>query len=277
VEPAAAAAPPAEDPRDLEVRALRAALEKVSAERDRLRAAPPAAAKPSNAPEHAGLLSMANKVLFQKFSEANESSKETATLVKELKKCEEALYEAWSRRQAAEERCYQLSSKLEKLEAEREPVRTAEVIPTTPTPTLRSVSKSGLAALLLAMGMFGYAFRQTMERASDAEQVIAQVQAAAPQFHQEALALLEEGRLDEARHQIDYAIALDRRTPSYHRLRGHISASLLDVKAAAAAYQQAVSLDSTDTVSADNWRSASASSAPDAARIRQRANMRSTR
>jgi tetratricopeptide (TPR) repeat protein len=255
-EPAADASAARDAAEAEELERLRSDLEAVTKDRDRLQqqAALAAARKASGGSEHAGLLSMANKVLFQKFSEAASSSAESAALVKQLKKREAALYEAWSQRQQAEERCVQLTNQLAALNKAGEPGSSSAP---TPLPARRPVLRSrvigiGASVLIGTAAVLGISLKSALERARYAEGVIRQVQPTAPELHAAAVALLEKGSFVEARTKLNYAIALEPNTALYYRTQGHVQQSLLAISAAAGAYQQALNLDPSDIVSQAN-------------------------
>ncbi|HEX8311140.1 MAG TPA: hypothetical protein VF614_07480, partial [Chthoniobacteraceae bacterium] len=237
---------------EAELARLRETLDETTRERDQLASQQVRGVhvKRGPSPEHAGLLSLANRVLFKRFSDAVEGSKDAAALMRELKKREESLCEAWHRRQVAEDRCVDLAKKVAQLEAEK----TAEPtpVPTIPRRLIHTVLASS-GAMLLAIGLLSAAWRSARERATHAEAAIALVKKTAPDLHNEALAFVDSGRFDEALDKITSALALAPEVADYHRTKGHIQESRLDVRAARISYRQALNLNPKDGNASANY------------------------
>jgi tetratricopeptide (TPR) repeat protein len=72
-------------------------------------------------------------------------------------------------------------------------------------------------------------------------------------LHNEALALLAAGRFDDALDKVSSALALAPEVAVYHRTKGHILQSRLDVRGARISYRQALNLDPRDIDSSANY------------------------
>ena len=193
---------------------------------------PPAVEK-----ERAGLLAVANGVLFKKFTEASESAQRAALLSKQLKQREQALVEAWDRRQAAEERSIQLGRKLARYEQGLQPERHPSA------PKLSALALSVGAALLAAVLVLVVAFRAAERRAQSAEAIVDLLRGTAPQLHAEAVAKLDAGELRSAAGKVSQALALEAEFATYHLTNGRIHELWQRIPEAVAAYERALALD----------------------------------
>lgn len=199
----------------------------------------------ATAQESASLFKVANRALIRKLSQAVSKSDEVTNLRKELRQREKALVEAWSRRQAADERCNLLTRQVAALEAGRAaPVEHKVNIPT----WLAWSIIGGVVAIV----MLGVMVRMLDARAQRAEAIVAHVQSTAPEFYLEARALLKEGEFQQALGKIDAAIALDPSRSVYQLIKGHACESLLLLDPAIAAYEKVLTLTPTNTLALAN-------------------------
>jgi tetratricopeptide (TPR) repeat protein len=217
-----------------EVDRLRAEVERLAKERSTAESA--AALKAEIQGKSTGLLTTANEVLLRKFKEATEQSKEATNLRKELKQREVALVEAWTRRQAADERMMDLETRLARAEVGRPGAQSSS------TKKSPSIAWAAAAVLLLAIAVLARQLKTVTARAEAADAVVALVKATAPQLHQQALESLQSGKLDEARARITYALALEPEVASYHLTAGRIHQSLLRLPEAQGAFERALAL-----------------------------------
>ena len=198
------------------------------------------------AQENLSLLKVANRALLKKLSKATAPTDENETLRRELKQREKALVEAWAGRQAADERNSRLAGEIERLETGR-----AET-PLSPLLYLPTWLFWSLLIAVLGAGVLGYLLKTSTERARRAEAIVAKVRATAPQFEQDARALVKEGGFQQALAKIDSAIALDPSRPEYLFARGSICESLLMIEPAIAAFTGALDLRPSDPAARKN-------------------------
>lgn len=221
-----------------EKRELTEKLEQASVE-----AAVEGAAKPGNR----DLLSIANKVLFNKLKDSTNLEREVDTLRKELKQREVALVNAWSDRQRAEERAAQAAKEAAQAGAGREkaeePLRSRRI----------SALALGLAfAMILTIAGLSIWVARLGTRLHSAEAVVAVVKPTAAQFHQQAKELIAEGDFKEALAKLACAIALEPMLADYHFTEGDAHESLLRLDAARDAYDRGLQLEPSNTVARAN-------------------------
>jgi hypothetical protein len=182
------------------------------------------------------LLSIANKVLFNKLKDSTNLERENDTLRKELKQRELALVTAWSDRQRAEERAAQVV---------KEAARSSAVVPAE-SPRSRKISAVALGlafAMVLTIAGLGLWVAHLSARAHSAETVVAVVKPTAPHLYQQARELIAEGDFKEALEKLACAIALEPAVADYRFAEGDAHESLLQLDAARVAYDRGLQLD----------------------------------
>jgi tetratricopeptide (TPR) repeat protein len=188
---------------------------------------------PQNAPADNTFLSMANGFLLKKMAATADVKKKVGELTAELKQREIALVEAWSRRQASEERCLELSRRLAERDGEgslAEPGRDFN----------HKHFWIGVAAVALVVTLLSIKLREAARRAKDAESVVLLLRNVAPQLHREAEEALVAGEMEEALSKVERALALEPENADYYRTQGRVFESLLRIPAAQEAYERAV-------------------------------------
>jgi serine/threonine protein kinase/Leucine-rich repeat (LRR) protein len=111
------------------------------------------------------------------------------------------------------------------------------------------VSHTALLVLVVAGIAFTVRIAASERRART---TLVELQATAPEFHAQALALTTEGKFEEALKKISYALQLRPDLPEYHVLQGNLYQSLVRLTEAGAAYERAVQLDPAQAVASEN-------------------------
>jgi hypothetical protein len=224
-----------------DIRELQEKLEQAGAE-----GADPSAEGGSGKAGSRDLLSIANKVLFNKLKDTTNLERENDTLRKELKQRELALVTAWSDRQRAEERAAQVA---------KEAARNAGALAPAESPRSRRISALALGlafAMLLTIAGLGLWVAHLAARAYRAEAVVAVVKPTAPQLHEQAKELIASGEFKEAVSRLACAIALEPAVAEYRFTEGDAHESLLQLEAARDAYDRGLQLDPTNAVARRN-------------------------
>ncbi|HEV7404096.1 MAG TPA: hypothetical protein VGO11_14245 [Chthoniobacteraceae bacterium] len=227
-----------------ETRELQEKLERVEAE---AAVEQPAEVAPGRPAGNRDLLSIANKVLFNKLKVSTNFERENDTLRKELKQRELALVTAWADRQRAEERAAQLAKEAAQLSAGRQ--KPAE------SPRSRRLSAIALGlALAMALTIAGLGMWGTYltARARRAEAIVAVVKPSAAQFFQQAKEQIAEGDFEGALEKLACASALEPMLADYRFAAGDAYESLLHLDAARDAYDRGLQLEPSNAAARAN-------------------------
>src|SRR5207244_2213237 len=101
---------------------------------------------------------------------------------------------------------------------------------------------AGLAALLILASGFS----------AKVWVMVRELRGTAPTFYNKSVALVAEGKFNEALTAVDYALTLLPKEPDYHVLRGNILQSLLRLSAAQEAYQHSLGLEPGHKLAKEN-------------------------
>jgi serine/threonine protein kinase len=107
----------------------------------------------------------------------------------------------------------------------------------------KALALSIMASIVIIVGISAVFLHRLIADRNFAQSTVKELQSTAPTFYEEALALIDDQKFDEALEKISYACTLQPRNADYHRVEGNIYQSLLRLDEAVAAYSKAIALD----------------------------------